>query len=654
MLFKMTKILLILLIIAFGCNGQTIFRGVTANEITGTPPLVPDVSHIEFFISTSASGSDDGLTELTPWSIAQAKAELESVTPDSGDYAFKRGDTWEQKDSIVINTNPTAGNITLTSYGTGALPNIRGGINITGDTWTHEGGNLWWASTASHGDRVYAVHLDGVQSRVAHHPNGLFAGLVITGTSGGTNVQLAGYDAEDGPDADGGFCAISGRRWKQDYITITSATNNVLTLASSVDGDITVGGSVKLYDFKEAADSQGEWWYDSALDRIYIFSTTNPGTTAYNEIIITVNEKFAFHISDGADNVTIELLKISHFHNGGIWVTGQVPGHTIKNNTIEDLNMYGIFMDSHGASPAVTDMKIMDNNINNCNTGGIFAGNNVDQATIIGNTIDSIQLWYGYGKFESWIGSQLLGHGIQFLASNNDDMVINDNTITHTGAAGMNILGQSADIFDNIYDNNLRHVGDMGAMYTYGGLTGSSNEDINVVRARITNVGWDGTMEWFKGDDNLDRRGMYFDGHTQNSRFDSSFIADSPAMTTAIMVPQGSSGITLNYDTVSIGDHGSFVTQGIFIGSKFATDVTELTTWTNMWITADGDDARCIGVNDTDNTLMADWTWPTSIDNNNYDRTNSADFLYHYNGSHTHTFTEWQTDTGMDGSSTDN
>jgi len=347
----------------------------------------------DFYVSTSGTGSGIG-NLFDPWTIVQLKTELESATPDSGTYALKKGDVFVQKDSIVIDTNPSVGNITITSYGSGALPIVRGAIDVTTDTWTNESGNLWWVSTSSHGS-VEAVHLDGAQALLAQHPNGQGNGLVISGTSSGTNVQLTGYDAEDDVDADGGFCAISDNRWTAEYIGITSAINNVITLSSGI-GNITVGGSVKLYDFKEGLDSQGEWWYDSGNNRIYIFSTTNPGTTAYSEILISVNDKFAFHIKD-ADNVTIENLQISHFNIASIQVTGGSNDVIIQNNTLEDNRIWGIYMTSEGAFPGVVDAEILNNTINNCNAGGVYAKSNVDQLTINGNTIDSIGLYYGYG-----------------------------------------------------------------------------------------------------------------------------------------------------------------------------------------------------------------------------------------------------------------
>jgi hypothetical protein len=615
----------------------------------GTPPDPPS-GPIDIHVSVSGDGFGDG-TIGDPWNMAQLKAELESAVPDSGTYGLKRGDRFDfSADSIVIDSNPSVGNITVTAYGTGDKPNISGAEQHQADSWTNEGGNLWYTTQAT---EVWGVHLNEKQALISQHPNGQGNGLEIATRTSNSVFSLVGYDAEDDVDADGGFCGVMGEPWEQQYAAISNTTNATVTLTTGIDGVLApkVGGRVKLFDFKEGLDSQGEWWWDDPNNRLYLYSTTNP-SSAYTSILATINAKFAFHL-ETADNVTLELLDLSHFKIASVQLTQDANNNTIQNCILRDNLMYGSYLHLEGGGLGGPDSnEFLSNEINNCNNAGIFGNSDVDFTLIDGNTIDSIGIYFAWGKF--FISGDQFQNIIHVHQPSSDNWTVTNNTLTNSGGAAWLNKGDDHDFQDNIVNNNLRHVGDMGSVYNH------SCDGFNAAGITVSGTGWDNGTAWFDGEDEQAKYGFYFDSFTiTNARVDTTVVNNSSELTACIFVQSATNNLDMKGNTLNIVDN--FASAGretsgpacLFIKSTF-TNKTALITWENTTMNADGNDASCIQVNDSDNTLMVNWTWPTGIDNNDYNVINSADFLYRNNGSTTETFADWKTDTGMDASSTFN
>jgi hypothetical protein len=114
------KKLLILILLAFSLNS---FSAV--------------VTH---YVSSTATGSGNGLSTANPWTLAQ----LNSGSINPGDnILFKDGDTW--RELLTIQSSGSLGSpITYGSYGTGAKPRFLGSNPAT--SWINISGNIWQAT----------------------------------------------------------------------------------------------------------------------------------------------------------------------------------------------------------------------------------------------------------------------------------------------------------------------------------------------------------------------------------------------------------------------------------------------------------------------------------------------------------------------------
>ena len=110
-------------------------------------------SATDYYVSSTGNDSANGLSSSTPWkTISKVNSEFSRLNP--GDkILFRRGDVFYG--TITISRSGTAGSpITISSYGTGALPRISGFTTITG--WTSVGGGIYSKTVSSESISVVA------------------------------------------------------------------------------------------------------------------------------------------------------------------------------------------------------------------------------------------------------------------------------------------------------------------------------------------------------------------------------------------------------------------------------------------------------------------------------------------------------------------
>ena len=124
-------------------------------------------SATDYYVSSTGNDSANGLSSSTPWkSISKVNSEFSNLNP--GDrILFKRGDVFYG--TIKVEKSGTASSpITLSSYGTGALPRISGFTTVTG--WTNAGGGIYSKSISCESSPNILV-LDGTNKAKGRWPN---------------------------------------------------------------------------------------------------------------------------------------------------------------------------------------------------------------------------------------------------------------------------------------------------------------------------------------------------------------------------------------------------------------------------------------------------------------------------------------------------
>jgi len=90
-----------------------------------------------------ATGGNDNNNGLSPTTAWQTIAKVNASSFDPGDQIlFKRGEIWRAQ--LIVRSSGNSGNpITFGTYGSGVNPAISAANDISGDTWTAKGGNVW-------------------------------------------------------------------------------------------------------------------------------------------------------------------------------------------------------------------------------------------------------------------------------------------------------------------------------------------------------------------------------------------------------------------------------------------------------------------------------------------------------------------------------
>jgi hypothetical protein len=410
-----------------------------------------------YYVSSSGgSDSNAGTSTAAPW---QNMTKLYAQTFQPGDSVLlKRGDTWF--DSMYINKGSGSvayGNITFGAYGVGADPIISGAApKVSGNTFA----------------------------------------LGLNTTAEWTNVN--------------------GNVWRtastiiapQQCTTAKGWEPNVLTMVLN-DG-AAIGRRVSS---QGSCTAQGYFYYDTATDYIYMYSTSNPAS--YYTKIEAARDFWGICLTEGRSRFTFQDITIRCFSMSGVCI-----GDAETNWMLERLNVQwcggGVY--SSGSSPTgngIVVFNAVDSVIRDCFIdeiwetgislqlmGGVGTINGLDcYRNIIRNTgRAAFDTWFdasGYSMTDGWLcHNTIVGNGDGYLAEQRNaggavnwgSIIVDDRSgCTFTGMKFMNNIGvgdADQDYFYEVqqetylsgwtFDNNLVKA-TTNAMYIDAGSHAGNN-----------------------------------------------------------------------------------------------------------------------------------------------------------------------------------
>jgi len=232
-----------------------------------------------YYVSATGNDANTGLTTASPWLTI---TKVNSFSFASGDsILFKRGDSFYG--SIIRRSN----NIHYSAYGTGDKPVITGLTTVS--TWIPTGGGKYYTTVVAD-SALNLVLLDGAPQGIARSPNidaanGGYLSYLSVGT--GVNASLTQIRNTIAGNYVGKKMALKQNDWSLNKVIITA--DNLDTLTFKIWFNESVGGSNTLsfgksgygYFFMDDTsylDQAGEWTYQKATNRLYMFFTDNPNT----------------------------------------------------------------------------------------------------------------------------------------------------------------------------------------------------------------------------------------------------------------------------------------------------------------------------------------------------------------------------------------
>jgi hypothetical protein len=643
---------------------------------TSAPTLV--AANTTYYVSqTDGDDNFNGLTTGTPFKTI---AKVNSLTLQAGDSVlFKCGDTW-RAEMLRVEASGAAGNpITFSSYPASCAPKpILSGAQPIGG----------WSSYTTN---IYVADLS-VGANAGKFPNGLnqlFRNNQRLPMGRWPNSGEIGYDngyssIDNVPSSasiqdnqlpnhnwSGAVAHLKGMRWYILNRQVMGSSGATLTLNSAINCyNGCVGWGYWLNNHLATLDQEGEWYYDAAANRVYLYTTTGAPSDGAIEgsVILQTDTRSWGGVTLGRDlnqniaYVTIDNLEVSRWYRHGIatptnYSNYELNNVVLSNNLVKDVDGNGIHLQVWVYAPldgrpagwrGGYNLTVSNNVVDGANRMGInlysrhstFSDNEVKNIALIPN-LGAAGMGCSYTDGEGQCTED--GVGIRVKVGLQDDSghtnLFQYNRLTQIGYNGFQGFGYNNLVANNVIKQACVSKGDCAGIRPYGDLNnlGSNNPTRNLlIMGNIIVDAYgntDGAMATYK---ELFAFGINPDYGTNIT------------VTNNTVISTTTHGILYNYSTGTASNNVAYnngrtsARPQITVGPNTAAQVN----LTGNVAFALNPSAQTVRIRNVANLLTSD---------NNY-------FFHPYNNAHTaiedsggvQTFNQWKTTTGKDANSKTN
>ncbi len=438
--------------------------------------------------------SDEAQSSSTPWKTID-KLNLIMPTLEAGDQVlFKRGESFNGGMVITASGNSSA-SIYFGAYGSGVKPIITG-FSFLSD-WTQVKSNIWECPFWQPSGVENMVTKSGKQVAMGRYPNrGEANGGYLTLDSHVGLTQLTSKQLPSSPNWTGADVAIRKNRWVIDRSTILSHSGTTLNFVSGSDNSITDKYGFFIENSPNTLDSDGEWFYDKARNKMQMyFDNDNP--TSYSlrgstvEVLVTIAFQkyvtFENLIFQGANKYAFNLTNSDYIqiNNCAINFTGI--------NAVAGLSSY--------------NFTLTKSKINDANNNGIDMSWNCSNAVIMNNN---------FKRTANIPGMNQNAHGaFQGINIRGDNNLISYNNFDSTGANAVHFEGDYSTVSYNYINVFGFIVDDCGGIYTGQGLGDNTQYNSKSITNNIVLNGIGATA----GTDDatyIATQGIYLDDNTNH------------------------------------------------------------------------------------------------------------------------------------------
>jgi len=420
-----------------------------------------------YYVSNTGDDALAGTSGGTAW---QNLSKVNATSFLAGDTVlFKRGDTW--KGTLTVPTSGTVGNlITFGAYGTGVLPIINGWNTISG--WVNEGGGIHSKIDSSFQSEMRLVTVNAIVQPKGRFPK---TGWLTTNSSSG-NTSVTSSALTGTPNFNGGEIVVLKVTWIIDKGTITSHSGGTIGYTGTSNYNAGINWGFFIQNHVNACTELGDWYYDSAAKKIFMFF----GAETPSNYIVKVSDTVNLVDCTARNYIRFENLFLEGAHNA------LVNFRNCNNNNISFCNLeksgfYGAFLDSVGGN---TDNMTLEDNVFRDTFNHAIRGENSRFINIRRNNIQRNFLIAGTSGNGDNHGSAI---AVGTFLFRNGNYNIENNTIANVGYNGIYASGSNILIQKNLISQVCRTKEDGAAIYLYGGkeqLTDTYNTN-RIVRRNI-------------------------------------------------------------------------------------------------------------------------------------------------------------------------
>jgi hypothetical protein len=478
------------------------------------PPSAPPEGR-NYYISSNGTGLGLVSSDPAPLSVLLAA----TLTTNDSIY-FNCGDEFVIENLVLSNLY----NIQISSFGTGAQPIIYGSTYLGDATWVDNGDGMFYTSLPTEPKWVWR---NGIAARLAES-----AWITIDDAPSTTVRSIAAATLSAMSSVVGAKLIFKEWNFRATELYEITAQDNAtghitFTPALSSNSLAAVNLPLKIINQAQFMTTEGDWYYDSSSQRLYVKSAVTPAGTNIRITAETSCLEF-----NNVNNLTISHIDVRHAANNMLLLTSCV------NATINDCNLH----DLRGSAVRIlgnsADLSMERNNIYNCGLRGI------EHAGVIGGYISENNI-YNIGT-QANIGypydtNKTGGTAITLMVNTVDrkssrDFTIEKNVMYNLGYQGLHWVGCDLIFQKNIIHDFCLKWNDGGAIHTIYRTTfidGTSNclFDRNIIYNGIGNL--DGVLGG-----TLHAEGIYIDNGCNNCTVSNNTVFD-----------MSDCGILINWDT---------------------------------------------------------------------------------------------------------
>ena len=570
-----------------------------------------------YYVSASAGAdTNDG---LSAGSAFKTLARVNALALNPGDSVLLRcGDVWRAEILRVTRSGAAGQPITYGSFPAADCANrpvLAGTQPITG--WVPFSGSIWVADLAAGTNAplfpngVNQLFRDGQRLRLGRWPN-LGQGdqgdgySTIDSQPSGTQIVDAQLPAGNWA---GATAHVKGMRWYILNRSVTGSAAGSLTFnaAAGCWGGNCAGWGYFLNGHLGTLDQEGEWHYDAAARRVYLFSATNPASATLEGSVVVAGESaymggviLGRHLQEHVAFVTLDNLEVRGWFDNGITTPvnlecDELANVSLRHLAVRDVDGIGINLQTWvWNAPACgngyagwrggRNMEISDSLIERANEYGI--NSRVRWSTIARNVIRDVGLVANVGT--AGIGCSLTdgeglctepGAGIHMSVDSDglygsNNVTVELNRLERLGANGIGAYGYQNVLRRNVIDGACLSKGDCGGIGLFGGnsLAGTALHDVTIQENVILNVlgNTDGCPAAYRP---LFGFGIYVDHYSRDILSSGNAVARATA---AGILYQDSTG-TIQGNTLLGNSAGTGYSHQIALTSDATTSVPALT-----------------------------------------------------------------------------
>ena len=622
-----------------------------------------------YYVSSSqGDDSNNGLSEGKPFATI---GKVNGLDLQPGDHVqFKCGDTWRAEQLVISKSGTQTAPLVFGSYPESCTnkPAFSGSQPITG--WVWDSGSIYRADLPA---GEFPMGIDQLfrndqRLRLGRWPN-LDAGnggyAFVDSHSAGSN-QITDNELPN-VDWSGAIVHIKNIRWSMLDRQVTSSSGHTLTLNQGLSCLVESWGTCTGWGYfinnsLRTLDQDGEWYYDPAIRRVYLYSTAGLPSGIEGSVIQEQADTLrhgGIMLSDGSATayVTIDNIEIKNWFNHGIGTPGGMYGDiyhdiTVQNVTIKDPDAAGINLSSWLERPSNGrkglrggyHMTFINNIIDGANDFGISGY--FSESTFEGNTIEDIALIENLGK--SGMGCGITssectenGDGLRIRLYDERDSgygnTLRYNTFKKTGYNGVDVFGPETTLEKNFITQACYSKADCGGVRVFGSdsLSATTVHDIQIIDNIIVDI--PGNVDGCEATRAAFGMGLYIDNYSRDVE-----VSGNTVINTTI------SGILFQRSTGQIVDNTVFNASS---GTEFSGQVDLGGSETKVTMT--GNALYALGQSAW--TLYANYVSNLSTSDYNYFFHPYEDRHIAYGPSWTRlTFAGWQAFSGQDGHSKTN